>query len=150
MDNPVLVIVVLVSLVFVGMMLSGAQRQKRIRKAYTFNPEQTQAKADFANDRDLKRAGYFGLGWIRLGLSSSGKTIRYAGAGHLLLVAAARTGKAFTVLVGLILSLPRKHSLLVIDPKAELTCITARYRSTIGRVYILNPFGMFPDHLQRI
>ena len=58
----------------------------------TFTPEKTQAAAHFASTNELKRGGLFGRRGIRIGFSSDGKVLRYAGAGHLLLVAAARTG----------------------------------------------------------
>jgi type IV secretion system protein VirD4 len=42
-----------------------------------------------------------------------------------------------------IADLPR--SMIVIDPKGQLCSITARRRARMGRVVVLNPFGMFPE-----
>jgi hypothetical protein len=105
-----------------------AQRRKRVKDAYDFNPKQTQAAGGFASDDDLKRGGLFGSKGIRIGFSRDGKALRYGGAGHLALVAAARTGKLFTILCTLIFSLPKKYSLLLVDPKAEITCIVGAAR----------------------
>jgi type IV secretion system protein VirD4 len=65
-----------------------------------------------------------------------------------LLACAARSGKAFTVLVALILSLPRKTSLLIIDPKGELTCICAHFLAKRGKLIVLNPFGLWQKELR--
>jgi type IV secretion system protein VirD4 len=123
-------------------------QRKRIKAAYDFKPEKVQAASEFASDEELKRGGLLGSKGIRVGFSQSGKILRYAGAGHLLLVAAARTGKALTVLVTSILSLGSKYSLLVIDPKAELCAITGHSRKWSGNVYVLNPFGILAKNLE--
>ena len=122
---------------------------KEWKEARNFNPERTQANAGFATDSDLKRAGYYKPGGIRIGLSPDGKRpLFYHGAGHLLLACAARSGKAFTVLVALILSLPRKTSLLIIDPKGELTCICAHFLARSRKVIVLNPYGLWQKELR--
>jgi type IV secretion system protein VirD4 len=133
---------------FVGVSRIREAKRKRIREAYDFNPEKTQASAEFATNEQLKKAGYFERDGIRIGLSPDGKRVlRYGKAGHLALVSAARMGKAFTVLVASILSLPRRYSLICIDPKAELCAITGHYRQRFGNVYVLNPFGILREHL---
>ena len=37
-------------------------------------------------------------------------------------------------------------SIVVVDPKGELAAVTAEYRRTLGRVVIINPFGVLVDH----
>lgn len=135
-------------------MVLRAQQRERIRAAYDFEPEKTQAAGGFASGAALRRGGLFGWRGIRIGFSASGRILRYCGAGHLLLVAAARTGKALTVLVAAILSLDDPgffghlfgnwpvHSLLVVDPKAELCSICGHFRRRFGDVFVLNPFGI--------
>lgn len=39
------------------------------------------------------------------------------------------------------------QSLLVVDPKGELAAMTAPFRRTLGRVVILNPFGVLTDYV---
>jgi type IV secretion system protein VirD4 len=145
------VLIVMASLL--GLVMAANHHEKvkqmrRVKAAYTFNPAKTQASAEFASSADLERGGLFGSKGIRIGFSQDGKVLRYGGAGHLLLVAAARTGKALTVLVTAILSLGGKYSLIVIDPKAELCAITGHSRKRFGDVFVLNPFGILPDALR--
>lgn len=84
---------------------------------------------------------------IPIGYSPDGRhPIFYRGAGHLLTVAAARTGKGATLLINALLSW--RGSCICIDPKAENAAVTAHRRSRFGKVFILNPFGMLPDALR--
>jgi type IV secretion system protein VirD4 len=124
------------------------RRQQRVKDAYDFKPKNAHGGARFATDKDLRKS-LFGRKGIEVGFSPSGwRRLRYAGTGHLLLVAAARTGKAFTLLVNAILSLSGGTSLIVFDPKAELACITAHWRRRFGTVYIINPFGILSESLK--
>jgi type IV secretory pathway TraG/TraD family ATPase VirD4 len=123
------------------------RRQKRVKDAYDFNPKQTQASGGFASDDDLKRGGLYRPKGIRIGFSQDGKVLRYGGAGHLGLVAAARTGKLLTILVALIISLQKRYSLLLVDPKAEMTCIVGAARKKCGPVYVWNPYKIWLDHM---
>ena len=127
-----------------------AARKKRIRDAYDFRPENVLAGARYADKRDLKRAGLFRSRGICIGFSRFRwlRRLYYNGAGHLLVVAGARTGKAVTVIVGAILRLPRRYSLLVFDPKGELASICGHYLKKHGTVYVLNPFGILRDSLK--
>jgi type IV secretory pathway TraG/TraD family ATPase VirD4 len=124
-----------------------ALREKRVKTANEFNPEKTQASGGFASNEELKRGGLFGSKGIRIGFSPDGKVLRYAGAGHLALIAAARTGKLLTILCALILSLPKKYALLIVDPKAEITCIVGSARRKCGHVYVWNPYKIWLDHM---
>ena len=118
-------------------------RLQRIKAAYIFEPEKVHGCARFATNDDLKKAGLFKSGGIRIGFSADGlRQLYFNTAGHLLVVAGARTGKAVTLLVETILSLPKRYSLLVFDPKAELCAICGHWRKRFGEVYVLNPFGI--------
>jgi type IV secretion system protein VirD4 len=118
-------------------------RQERIKSARNFKPEQTRGSARFGTSDDLKKARYFRSGGIRIGFSPDGKKrLFFNTAGHLLVVAGARTGKAVTLLVETILSLPKNYSLCVFDPKAELCAICAHWRQRSGDLFVLNPFGI--------
>ena len=121
-----------------------AARQKRIEAAYQFNPPNSHGGARFADNADLKAAGLFKGKGIPIGYAPDSKrALHYPGSGHILTVAAARTGKGATLLVNALLSWP--HSCIVIDPKGEVAAVTGHYRRRFGNVYVLNPFGMFPD-----
>ena len=124
-------------------------RQKRIAHAHNFKPEPTCGSARFATNDDLKKAGFFKSGGIHIGFSpDSRRKLFFNTAGHLLLVAGARTGKLISVLVGAVLSLPKKYSLAIFDPKAEITCICTHFLKSSGRkVFILNPFEIWLDRM---
>lgn len=90
------------SIVFLVIM--GLRERARKRAAYRFNPapyvnRNNPASAAFADDAALKSAGLFGSKGWRIGLSDSGKILRYGGPGNLILVAPPRSGKAVTILV---------------------------------------------------
>lgn len=149
MDFIVLVVTpCLIGLAFLAVIHESVQRRKRVEEAYKFDPEKTQAAGGFATDRDLRRGGLFKWKGIRIGFSQSGRKLFYGGKGHLTLVSAARMGKQFTVLTAAILSLPRRYSLIVVDPKGELCAITGHYRKRFGKVYVLNPFEILQKPLK--
>ncbi len=130
-------------------MAAERARKKRIRQAYDFRPSQVLGGARYATNDDLEEAGMFKGRGICIGFSPERwRRIFFNGAGHILLVAGARTGKAVTVLVGAILRLPRRYSLLVFDPKAELVSICGHWLRRLGRVYVLNPFGILLDRMK--
>jgi len=121
-------------------------RRKRVERAFNFRPDNAHGGARFATDVDLKQAGLFKRKGVPIGYSPDGKrALFYPGFGHLLTVAAARTGKGATLLVNALLSW--KGSCICIDPKAENAAITAHFRRKFGPVYIVNPFGMLPEAL---
>ena len=64
---------------------------------------------------------------------SEGRELMYAGERHLLLFGPNGAGKGTRLLVPNLLRV-RNRSLVVIDPKGELTSITAAYRYTVGQV----------------
>jgi type IV secretion system protein VirD4 len=75
---------------------------------------------------------------IRLGHSrESGAVIRYGGPSHILTIAPTRSGKGRDVLIPALLEWP--YSCIVIDPKAELACVTSKQRKRYGKVKFLDP-----------
>ena len=124
------------------------QQQARIVQARIFEPEPAHGSARECTKKDVKRAGYFKSGGIHIGFFE-GRKLFVNSTSHLLLVAGARAGKLVTILSGAVLSLPKKFSLLLFDPKAEITLICAHYLKASGRdVHVLNPYGIFPDRMK--
>jgi type IV secretion system protein VirD4 len=67
--------------------------------------------------------------------------LRYRGIKHLICFGPTGSGKSMSIIVPCIQNLLR--SLIVIDPKGDVTAITARRRKAIGEdVIVLNPFGV--------
>jgi type IV secretion system protein VirD4 len=132
----------------IGKHLSTGENDRRLEAAYRFDPEQTLGSARLGTIEELKAAGYLKRGGIRLGYTPDGsKPLFYNGFGHILMVAAARAGKLFTVLVATILSLG-KRSLYCVDPKAELVCVTGHARKRSGKVIVINPFRIHLDRMK--
>ncbi len=73
-----------------------------------------------------------------------GGKMRYGGERHVLVFGANGTGKGTRILVPNLLEMSG-CSVVVVDPKGELAAITAPYRRRLGRVVILNPFGVLTD-----
>lgn len=74
-----------------------------------------------------------------------GEKIRYGGDQHALLIGANGKGKATRILVPNLLQMTGNKSIVVVDPKGELAALTAPFRRTLGRVVIINPFGVLCD-----
>ena len=72
------------------------------------------------------------------------KMLRYDGSGHLLTIAATRSGKGVGSIVPNLLNHP--GSLVVTDPKGENYYVSARYRREVLRheVVAMDPFGLTP------
>ncbi len=133
------------AIVFRTVILDG--RQKRVERAYTFTPANVHGGARFAGKDDLRKAGLFRRKGLRIGYSPDGKRVlHYPGVGHILTVAAARTGKGATMLVNALLSW--RGSCMCIDPKGENAAITGHARRRFGNVLVLNPFNMLPDAMK--
>jgi type IV secretion system protein VirD4 len=82
---------------------------------------------------------------VGLGRSiNTGRKIRYAGDQHILVFGPNGKGKGTRVLMPNLLQMSGS-SLVVVDPKGELAAVTAEYRRTLGRVVIINPFGVLTD-----
>jgi len=72
---------------------------------------------------------------------TAGTELTYDGERHLLLFGPNGSGKGTRLLVNNLLRI-RDRSIVVIDPKGELTAITSDYRRKLGPVFILNPFDV--------
>ncbi len=79
--------------------------------------------------------------YLDLAKSTPGTELNYDGERHLLLFGPNGSGKGTRLLVSNLLRL-RDRSIVVIDPKGELTAITAAYRRSLGEVVVLNPFNV--------
>ena len=85
-----------------------------------------------------------GLGRIVEGPGQIGGKLRYGGERHVLVVGPNGSGKGMRLLVPNLLQC-EDRSILVIDPKGELAAVTAPYRRTLGKVVIINPFGVMTN-----
>jgi len=68
--------------------------------------------------------------------------IRYDGERHVLVFGANRVGKGAGLLVPNLLQMEGNRSVVALDIKGELAAVTAPYRPKLGRVVVLNPFGV--------
>jgi type IV secretion system protein VirD4 len=140
-----MVFLIFVVLAAVSSMRGKAAQRERIKQAYKFDPP-SPGSAQFAGNKDLRKAGLFNGKGVPIGYSPDGRhALHYAGKGHILTVAAARKGKGATLLVNALLSWNR--SVIVIDPKAENAAISANWRRRYGDLFIVNPFEMLPKSL---
>jgi type IV secretion system protein VirD4 len=71
--------------------------------------------------------------------------LRYNGERHALVFGPNGSGKSMRLFVPNLLQMSGKRSLVVLDPKGELAAMTAPFRRTVGRVVVLNPFGVFAN-----
>lgn len=134
--------------VFAAMLALGVIEKIEKASALKFKPPNSHGAAKFTDKYAvLKKAGLLTGDGVPVGFTPDGKkALYYSGFGHLLCVAAARTGKGATLLINALLSW--RHSVIVIDPKAENALVTAaKARKRFGRVHILNPFKMFDKEL---
>ena len=77
--------------------------------------------------------------------SGIGEKMRYGGALNLLVFGPNGKGKGTRLMMPNLLQMSGS-SVVVVDPKGELAAVTAPYRRTLGRVVILNPFGVLTNH----
>src|ERR1035437_8312106 len=146
-------VMAVLALVFVVLLFAAtAERHRKERVAEAnkpFNPDAVLGSAGIIETaKELKKAGYFKRGGIRIGFSPCGKHgWNYHGKGHILLCAAARPGKLYTFLAALIFTLGMR-SLVNFDAKGEITCVTGKARQRYGEVYVLNPFGIHLDYMK--
>ena len=126
----------------------SAARKRAIKEASIHNPEASFDSAQWANEKDLKQAGVFKKDGLYMGLSSEGRPMYMNNPGHMLIVVGSRMGKLYTLIVSLICRLGRNYSLVMLDPKLEMTPIIARVRASVGKVFVWNPYNVWPDHLR--
>jgi type IV secretion system protein VirD4 len=97
-----------------------------------------------SEDRSKPNEGLY-LGFF----CEDGKTqLRYRGPKHGLFFGTPGANKSMGLVVPNLAHLRR--SMIVIDPKGQLAAITAGKRQRMGRVIILNPFGVLADELPRL
>jgi type IV secretory pathway TraG/TraD family ATPase VirD4 len=132
-----------------GENLHRSRRQKQLTAASVTSG--SLGHAGFASTGDLLQAeligpkSKFGAG-IRLGFDKeSGKVLRYRGEAHGIIVAPARSGKFRDVIAAL--TLEWKHSMVIVDPKGQIAAVTKKQREKVGRVFVLNPFNVWPEYL---
>ncbi len=98
------------------------------------------ARSDASNDDGIYLGLFAGEG--------GADTLRYRGAKHLLSFGTPGANKSMGLVVPNLAHLRR--SIIVIDPKGQLAAITARKRASMGRVIVLNPFGLFAEELPHL
>lgn len=100
---------------------------------------QVLGSAGFASGKDFESVlkSTHGLGAVPLG-KIAGKLRSYPSDKHVLMVVANRSGKGVSYILPSLLSY--QGSVFVIDPKAENASITARYRSGLGKVCVIDPW----------
>ncbi|HMA70997.1 MAG TPA: type IV secretory system conjugative DNA transfer family protein [Xanthobacteraceae bacterium] len=114
----------------------------------------TEGPGPAATASDLRQAGLVpcALDAIYLGrfLDNRGErdTVGYAGAGHLVTIGPAGSGKGAGLIIPNLSTLRR--SIVIIDPNGEAAAITARKRAQFGPVAIINPFGLFVNELPHL
>ncbi len=79
--------------------------------------------------------------YLDLAKAAPGTELTYDGERHLLLFGPNGSGKGTRLLVNNLLRM-YDRSIVVIDPKGELTAITADFRRGFGKVVVLNPFNV--------
>src|SRR5689334_2135130 len=70
-----------------------------------------------------------------------GEKMRYGGELHTLVFGPNGSGKSTRLIIPNLLQLENR-SIVVVDPKGELAAVTAPYRRLLGKVVIINPFGV--------
>lgn len=128
-----------VSLLFKG--LSAWEYRWAIRKAQKAarKTSTTHGRARFGTKLDARKAKMFKKGRLFLG-RLRGRNLYYPGEAHLMTIAPAGAGKGTCIVVPNLLTY--SGSMIVSDPKGELTAMTARYRAEhLGhRIIVLNPW----------
>jgi type IV secretion system protein VirD4 len=85
------------------------------------------------------------LGRLVHPLDGISNKMRYGGERHVLVFGANGSGKGTRILLPNLLDMRGARSLVVVDPKGELAAVSAPFRRRVGRVVILNPFGVLTD-----
>lgn len=100
------------------------------------------AKGVAETDSPESKEQHVYLGYLENDEGRGRVALRYPGEKHLIFFGPTGSGKSMSVIVPNAQCLRR--SMIIIDPKGDVTAITARRRKAIGdKVIVLNPFGMF-------
>ena len=131
--------------------------RKRRKEAAEFEPvavENTQSpnSARWVTDKLIRKAGLFkGASWFIGFAPGSGRAMHWDGGdGHGCLIAPTGSGKGTCVQQPNLLGGFDKYSVCCIDPKGEQAAISGEYRSRLGPVYVLNPYGILREELKRL
>ncbi len=103
-------------------------------------PSTTHGSARWASEKTIEAGGLFGSDGLIIGKVGD-KYLRYSGDGHVLCMAATRTGKGVSFVIPALLN--TAGSVFCLDPKDENYQITKRQRETFGPVYKLDPTDPF-------
>jgi type IV secretion system protein VirD4 len=108
--------------------------------AEEYKPDGVHGSAKFASDKSMNSLTHKTDGLL-IGKDQKGKQLLYYdGPGHLLTIAASRSGKGVGTIIPNLLQANR--SVLCIDPKGENAKVASRARANFGKVYTLDPFGV--------
>lgn len=115
-----------------------------VRRLYQKSPRpdrQVLGSAGFAIPKELKEAQRKarGTGTIVLGKLEH-KLQTYNSDKHVLMIVANRSGKGVSYILPSLLSY--QGSVFVTDPKGENASISAKYRATLGKVCVIDPWGV--------
>ncbi|MDA0844052.1 MAG: type IV secretory system conjugative DNA transfer family protein [Bacteroidetes bacterium] len=96
--------------------------------------------AKFASDVSVNKLAKNSDGLLIGRSRKDSQLLYYDGPGHLLTIAASRSGKGVGSIIPNLLKANR--SILCVDPKGENAKITSRTRANFGKVFTLDPFGV--------
>ena len=126
-------------LTFRGFQAWGVRRMIRRAEKAARTPSTTHGTSRWGTKKDARKAGMLKRGNLFLG-RVDGRDLYFPGEAHLLTLAPPGAGKGTCLVVPNLLTYP--GSMIVTDPKGELTAITARHRrERLGHhVIVLNPW----------
>lgn len=103
--------------------------------------EQVLGSAGFATLKELKKAQKNARGGGTVVLGKVGRKLQtYNSDKHVLMIVANRSGKGVSYILPSLLSY--QGSVFVTDPKGENASISAKYRATLGKVCVIDPWGV--------
>ena len=101
--------------------------------------EEVPPRVSWASPDSLSEAWNWKPGRVKFG-QSGGRVFGLDDNRHIIVVAGSRAGKTRKMLVPNIVSYP--GPCVIIDPKGELVALTKRARESVGKVHVLDPFGI--------
>ena len=111
-----------------------------IFNAEDYKPDSVHGSAKFASDKDVNQLTAKSSGLLIGKDQKTNQFLYYDGPGHLLTIAASRSGKGVGSIIPNLLKANR--SILCVDPKGENAKIASRTRANFGKVFTLDPFGV--------